>query len=58
MSPVNTAASLAADFRALGLQPGTILMVHSSLGRVGWTQRGPATVIRALLEVLGRPAPW
>lgn len=53
MSPVNTAASLAADFRALGLQSGTILMVHSSLGRVGWTQRGPATVIQALLEVLG-----
>jgi len=28
-------------------------MVHSSLGRVGWTEGGPVTVIRALLEVLG-----
>jgi len=28
-------------------------MVHSSLGRVGWTEGGPVAVIRALLEVLG-----
>jgi aminoglycoside 3-N-acetyltransferase len=28
-------------------------MVHSSLGRVGWTVGGPTTVIRALLEALG-----
>ena len=28
-------------------------MVHSSLGRVGWTEGGPIAVIRALLEVLG-----
>jgi aminoglycoside 3-N-acetyltransferase len=28
-------------------------MVHSSLGRIGWTDGGPAAVIEALLEVLG-----
>lgn len=28
-------------------------MVHSSLGKVGWTDGGPVTVIRALLDVLG-----
>lgn len=28
-------------------------MVHSSLGKVGWTVGGPVTVIRALLDVLG-----
>ena len=28
-------------------------MVHSSLGKVGWTVGGPVTVIRALLELLG-----
>jgi len=28
-------------------------MVHSSLGKVGWTVGGPVTVIRALLAVLG-----
>jgi len=30
-----------------------IVMVHSSLGRVGWTEGGPIAVIQALLEVLG-----
>jgi aminoglycoside 3-N-acetyltransferase len=29
------------------------VMVHSSLGQVGWTVGGPVTVIRALFEVLG-----
>ena len=29
-------------------------MVHSSLGKIGWTVGGPVVVIRALLEVLGR----
>ena len=29
-----------------------IVMVHSALGRVGWTVGGPVTVIRALLDVL------
>lgn len=28
-------------------------MVHSSLGKIGWTVGGPETVIHALLEVLG-----
>jgi aminoglycoside 3-N-acetyltransferase len=30
-----------------------IVMVHSSLGRVGWTEGGPSAVIQALAEVLG-----
>jgi aminoglycoside 3-N-acetyltransferase len=50
---VNIAASLFADFMSLGLRRDMIVMVHSSLGRVGWTDGGPITVIRALLEVLG-----
>jgi aminoglycoside 3-N-acetyltransferase len=53
MSQANTASSLIADFASLGLQRDTIVMVHSSLSRIGWTQGGPATVIAALLEVLG-----
>jgi aminoglycoside 3-N-acetyltransferase len=53
VTPVNTAASLAADLTSLGLQPDMIVMVHSSLGRVGWTQGGPIAVIQGLLEVLG-----
>lgn len=53
MSGINTTASLAADFIELGLRPGAIVMVHSSLGRIGWTDGGPVTAIEALLEVLG-----
>jgi aminoglycoside 3-N-acetyltransferase len=53
MSRVNTTESLVADFVALGLRPDTIVMVHSSLGRIGWTEGGPLTVVAALLAVLG-----
>ncbi len=53
MSQANTVSSLIADFASLGLQRDTIVMVHSSLSRIGWTQGGPASVIAALLEVLG-----
>jgi aminoglycoside 3-N-acetyltransferase len=53
MGAVNTAASLIADLASLGLQRGMIVMVHSSLSRVGWTDGGPLTVIQALLEILG-----
>lgn len=49
----NTANSLVEDLSDLGLLPGMTLMVHSSLGKIGWTVGGPVTVIRALLEVLG-----
>ncbi len=50
----NTQDSLRRELSDLGLEPGTIVMVHSSLGRVGWTVGGPVTVIRALLEVIGK----
>jgi aminoglycoside 3-N-acetyltransferase len=53
MPPPNTPASLAAELRALGIAPRMILMVHSSLGKVGWTVGGPVAVVAALLEVLG-----
>jgi aminoglycoside 3-N-acetyltransferase len=53
MTSPNTAASLATDFIALGVRPAMTLMVHSSLGRVGWTEGGPTTVIDVLLDVLG-----
>lgn len=49
----NTQKSLTRDLVNVGLESGTAVMVHSSLGKVGWTVGGPVTVIRALLEVLG-----
>jgi aminoglycoside 3-N-acetyltransferase len=50
---MNTAVSLEADFVRVGLRPGMVAMVHSSLGQVGWTQGGPLTVVEALLDTLG-----
>ncbi len=41
------------DLRALGLQPGALVMTHSSLSALGEVEGGAQTVIEALLEVLG-----
>ena len=48
-----TQAELAADLRALGLQAGDQVMVHSSYKSLGGAEGGPPTVVEALLEVLG-----
>ena len=52
MSP-NTLESLTRDLMRLGLTSGMIAMVHSALGKVGYTVGGPATLIGALKNVLG-----
>ena len=52
MSRLNTLGSLVTDMTALGLRPKQTVMVHSSLGKVGYTVGGPVVVIRALLQVL------
>mgnify|MGYP001424697884 CR=1 FL=1 len=41
------------DLRRLGLRPGGIVLVHSSLSSLGQLPGGPETVIRALLEAIG-----
>lgn len=48
----NTRLSLAQDFRALGIQPGGVLLVHSSLSALGWTCGGGVAVVQALMDVL------
>ncbi len=53
MSQPNTLESMRVDLAALGLEAGDVVMVHSSLGKIGWTIGGPVTVIRALLEIVG-----
>ena len=48
-----TVESLQADFRALGIEKGMVLLVHSSLSAIGWVCGGAVAVIIALQEVLG-----
>ncbi len=68
-----TVASLTTDLQALGIRPGELLMVHSSLSALGYVIGGAKAVVLALLEALGPdgtlampafsgdmgdPAPW
>lgn len=48
----NTRPSLAADLRALGLEEGATVIVHSSLRALGWVIGAEVAVIRALMDCL------
>ena len=48
-----TVSSLVSDLHALGVRPGMVLVVHSSLRSMGFVNGGPVAVILALEEVLG-----
>ncbi len=48
-----TVGTLKAEFSALGILPGMVLLVHSSLSALGWICGGAVAVIQALLEALG-----
>lgn len=50
----NTIQSLVQDFKALGINQGDILLVHSSMSRLGWVCGGAQAVITALLNAVGR----
>ncbi len=50
---VLTQDHIAIHLRRLGVQPGDVLMIHSSLRSMGHVVGGAPTVVDALLEVLG-----
>ena len=47
-----TRQSLAGDLQQLGLCPGQVVLVHSSMSALGWVNGGPVAVIQALMDVL------
>lgn len=48
-----TPGSIARDLRRIGLHPGDVVLVHTSLSSLGWVAGGAQSVIEALLGVLG-----
>jgi aminoglycoside 3-N-acetyltransferase len=48
-----TVTSLQTDLAALGVRPGMVLLVHSSLSAIGWVCGEAVTVIQALIEAVG-----
>ena len=47
-------ADLVEGFRRVGVHPGDITYVHSSLSKFGYVEGGADTVVDALIEVVGR----
>lgn len=52
-APHATSADIVRGLRALGIQPGDVLFLHSSLKSLGFVQGGPEAVIAALQEAVG-----
>lgn len=47
-----TRQSLGNDLRALGVQAGMTLIMHSSLKSLGWVCGGPVAVLQALMDIV------
>lgn len=47
-----TESRLRVGFTSLGLMPGDVVMLHSSLKSLGYVEGGPAAVLNALLEAI------
>lgn len=48
-----TKADLKEQLMQMGIVPGDVLLVHSSLSRIGYVEGGPQAVVDSLLEMIG-----
>ena len=48
-----TRARLVRDLRNIGVRPGSVLLVHCAMGKLGWIPGGARTLCSALLDALG-----
>src|SRR3954465_10693713 len=48
-----TRTSLGDDLRRLGVRPGAVLLVHTSVSALGWVCGGAQAVVEALLDAVG-----
>jgi aminoglycoside 3-N-acetyltransferase len=48
----NTIATLTTELKQLGLKPGMVVLVHSSLSALGWVSGGAVAVVQALMQVV------
>ena len=53
MTPAGAQDLIARDLAALGLRPGGVALVHSSLSSLGQVAGGAESVVGALLQALG-----
>jgi len=44
---------IAHDLAELGVSPGDTIMLHASVGEIGWIVGGPEEVVGAVTDVLG-----
>ncbi|MCX4701722.1 AAC(3) family N-acetyltransferase [Streptomyces sp. NBC_01352] len=51
--PLVTRDTLATQLRALGVEPGETLLMHSSLSSLGWVCGGAVAVVQGLFDTLG-----
>jgi aminoglycoside 3-N-acetyltransferase len=52
-APPPTRRSLGRQLTELGVRPGSVLLVHSSVKAIGWVVGGALAVVQALLDALG-----
>ncbi len=49
-SSPNTITTLKRDFKTLGITAGSVIIMHSSLSKIGWTVGGSVSIIKAIME--------